>query len=268
MLRDTCHLVSHDVDLATFLAADAGERYERAFVCYPDEEQSLRVALTVNRLWHRVAGEVVVPVDRFSGLVDAFRVGAPAPLLDRLGGRLRLFPWVSAGCDPKLIAEDLSERLAQLNHERYLAGCLARGEKMGARPTLVEWAMLDEAARRTSREQAGDIGAKLHVIGCSILPRDFDDDGFEFTDGEIEELAKLEQQRWKADAERHGWQWGGERDSLTRRTPDLVDWDRLGTDGREKCRAAIRDIPLILADAGFQVVRMADNEEDRALRLV
>jgi hypothetical protein len=267
-LGQSCEITAYAGELGALLAAHSGALYHRAFICDPDEEAGLQIALTGYDLWHRVTGAVVVPVDRLSGLADAFTVNLPQPLLDQLDGRLQLFPKVSAGCDPMLIAEDLSERLARLIHERFVLSCLARGEKLGSSPALVDWADLDAERRRANRSQASDIGPKLHMLGCAIVPRSQVEETFRFEPGEVEMLAVVEQRRWMTVAATDGWSYGRRRDDAKRENPYLVDWSELAADGREKCRAAIHDIPLILADAGFQVLRLTKTGHDRELRPV
>src|ERR1700758_912441 len=65
-----------------------------------------------------------------------------------------------------------------------------------AKPAPV-WAELDELRRESNREQALDITAKLHAIGCDIAPfRDWQNAEFDFSRDEIEILAKAEHDRW------------------------------------------------------------------------
>lgn len=260
ILPEVCRTVAYDTDVHHLL--DTGsQRYDQAYLCYADEEHSLQVALTEYRLWHRVRGAVVVPVDRLAGLTDAFGDGVRQPLLDQVHGRIQLFAKVSAACDPELIAEDLVERLARLIHERYVVGCLIRGEDVADRGALLDWADLDHDRRRASRSQANHIGTKLHEIGCAIVARGGPDD-FRMRPDEIEVLARAEQRRWCAEAVQHGWRHGPVRDQVAKVTPYLTEWDDLPADGREKCRAAVRDITSILSDAGFQVVRVVDPGAD------
>ncbi|AEV88039.1 hypothetical protein ACWT_7028 [Actinoplanes sp. SE50] len=273
VLRDTCRVVPRETTVAELLAgapADAS-RYERAFLFFADEKYGLQLALTEYRLWHRVAGDVVVAVDGLAELADAFSPEHPPPLLDPLNGRLKLFSPAAAGCDPTLIAEDLAERLARLIHERYVVARLARGDRRGdglgdpsgGHPAMTAWADLPEPLRRANRLQAADIGPKLHQAHCAIVPRDGAADDFAFTAAEVEELAKRESRRWVeatlAEARAR------EVPPAERNVPFLGEWEQLPAEGQERCRRAIRDIPEILGEAGFQVVRLSDTGADRAL---
>jgi voltage-gated potassium channel Kch len=267
ILRESCEVTPYDTDVAGLLARRRDATYDEAYLCYDDEEYGLQVALTSYELWHRVSGSVLVPVDRLAGLTDAFGDQYRQPLLDQVRGRIRLFGKVSAACDPALIAEDLVERLARLIHERYVIGVRDRNEPVADPAALVDWTILDDERRRANRSQATSIGAKLHAIGCAIVARSGHDD-FEMSHDEVELLARAEQQRWVNDAAALGWRPGAVPNGITRQSPDLVDWAELGDAGKEKCRAAVRDIPPILADAGFQVVRIGDTSREKAANLV
>lgn len=256
-LSDGCAVTAYEGNL--FEVIEQGPRYDRAFLLFTDERYGLQLALAEYRLWHAVDGEVVVAVDGLADLADVFSPRRTPPLLDPLGGRLRLFSPVAAGCDPALIAEDLSERLARLIHERYVVA----GQSRGDRHAVAAWGDLPESLRRSNRLQAADIGPKLHQAHCAIVPNDGSSDVFRFRDDEIEDLARRESRRWVAAIEAEASEHGLAIDDQTARY--LHDWDDLPADGREKCRAAIRDIPDILGEAGFQVVRLADTEANRAL---
>jgi hypothetical protein len=256
-LWEGCRVTPYEGPLAEVLATTP--RYDRAFLCFTDERYGLQLALSEYRLWHSVDGDVVVAVDGLAELADVFRPRQTPPLLDPLNGRLRLFSPVAAGCDPALIAEDLSERLARLIHERYVIAGRARGEQR----TVAAWSDLPESLRRSNRLQAADIGPKLHQANCAIVPSDGAGEAFRFRDDEIEALARRESRRWAEATEAEARDRGVPVDEEARRY--LRDWGDLPRDGQEKCRAAIRDIPDILGEAGFQVVRLADTGARRAL---
>ncbi|MFI1989237.1 NAD-binding protein [Actinoplanes sp. NPDC020271] len=259
-LRDDCRVTPYESTVEDLLADRPDLRYDRAFVFFADEKYGLQLALTEYRLWHRVAGDVVVAVEGLADFADAFSPKHPPPLLDPLNGRLKLFSPAAAGCDPELIAEDLAERLARLIHERYM---IAAGPAGDDRPAVLSWSDLPESLRRSNRLQAADIGPKLHQVNCAIVPSDGSGDVFRFRDDEIESLARRESRRWieatRAEARERGVPVPPQAARYVR------DWEDLPDDGREKCRAAIRDIPDILGEAGFQVVRLAETGTTRAL---
>ncbi|GAA4060062.1 hypothetical protein GCM10022214_10900 [Actinomadura miaoliensis] len=54
-----------------------------------------------------------------------------------------------------------------------------------------------------------------------------------------------------------GWRFGRLRDDERKLQPDMVDWQHLSEHARDKGRDAVRALPQILADAGYQIVRLA-----------
>jgi hypothetical protein len=51
-----------------------------------------------------------------------------------------------------------------------------------------------------------------------------------------------------------GYTQGPDREN--KQHPDLVDWHYLSDNAREKDREAVRELPAILREAGFQILRL------------
>jgi hypothetical protein len=265
-LNETCRITAYDVPLPILLAASVlDEPHDRAFICYRDEEEGLRIALTTHGLWYGGFRSVVVPFDRLASLTAAFHGGTGEPLFDEVRGTLRLFPLVEAACERVLTGEDLVERLARLIHERYVLAHrrqadldLNGGDPDGGDPdwAAVEWADLDDEGRRMNRSQAADIGAKLEEIGCSVVPRTGVHSPFTLTAAEIDQLARREHERWKREREASGWRFGAARSDELRLNPYLADWESLSEECRARNYDTISETPHLLADAGFDIVRV------------
>jgi voltage-gated potassium channel Kch len=254
-LGEVCEVAVHHGDVATMLNAEAdAPPHDRAFITREDEEQSLKVALTTPALWRGGPGSVVVPVTKLSGLAQAF---TDAGLLDAVAGTVRLYPVVKTAGDPERIGDDLVERLARSIHDRYLLSQPASAGHNGA-DALVPWRELSEDLRRTNRAQAQDIGRKLRLTGLALAPRTSTNRPVELTGEQVEYLAALEHQRWRADRERAGWRLAVRRDGRSRTHPDLRDWAELPERTREKNRREVREIPYVLADVGLEMVRAGD----------
>jgi len=255
-LPEACDVTVHAGDLDRVLAAETTAPPDRVYVTCADEERSLRVALTTPSLWRGGAGSVVVPVSRLSGLALAFADGPATGLLDAVAGTVRLYPLVRTASDPDRISEDLVERLARSIHDRYLlfrAGDgVAPGDGARAR---VPWVQLPEDLRRSNRAQAEDIGRKLRLTGLALAPRSGANEPVEMTEEQVEYLAVLEHQRWRAEWEGAGWRLARRRDGRSRTHPDLRDWADLPESTRETNRREIREIPHVLADVGLAMVR-------------
>jgi uncharacterized membrane protein len=153
------------------------------------------------------------------------------------------------------------EHLAQAIHEAYTramhAASLTSGTGQvgvpGSKVSLRPWEELPETLKESNRAQAREVGEKLAVIGCLMVPAFDPALTFAFTEEEVQLLARLEHERWMAQqlaqALLHG---SGPQD---RSHPDLVPWEELSDEARAKDVQAVRSIPVILASVGFQVLR-------------
>jgi hypothetical protein len=254
---DSCDLRAHEGQLAKLLAtADPSQRPTAVFVCLADEEAGLRMALTVDGLWHGGPGSVVVRLSQLAGFPDVFHGTEGDSLLDPTDGVLRLFNVVEAACDPSLIREDLVERLARTVHDRYRRARLNSRERQVDSPSMVAWHDLSDVLRRSCRSQAEDISAKLRAIDCTLAPRMGPGEDHRLSDETIEVLARMEQRRWMTERRTADWTYGPSRDDITRRHPDLVPWESLSAVAQEKNRHAMREIYDIVADAGFRIVQL------------
>jgi RyR domain len=173
--------------------------------------------------------------------------------MSTVGGRLTTIEVIREACVPAEIGEDLAEQLARAIHQAYLDNSAARGDSPLHNPSMRPWDELPEDLRRSNLAQAADIGAKLDAIGCAVVPESAAAPDFAFTEAEIELLARMEHERWVQERQARGHVYGPKREG--KQHPDLVDWQHLSEDARDKDRDAVRELPAILRRAGFQIVR-------------
>ena len=115
--------------------------------------------------------------------------------------------------------------------------------------------------KEANRAQAQHIGVKLARAGCDLIPLEASEQPlFEFTRDEIEDLGRLEHDRWCAERRAAGFRLGPERDLHRRTTPYLVPWESLPDDVRDLDRNIVRTLPRTVAKAGFQIVRVVPND--------
>ena len=120
---------------------------------------------------------------------------------------------------------------------------------------MAPWDLLDEGFRESNRQQADDIGRKLDAVACGIAPLyGLTGSRFAFSDDEIERMARLEHSRWMDERRRAGVRYAP-GPSTSRTHPYLVDWESLPFDAQEIDRRAVREIPGLLDDIGFQIYR-------------
>ncbi|WP_341715790.1 RyR domain-containing protein [Micromonospora sp. FIMYZ51] len=261
-LDTVCQLSAYDrgIDDLTGLAQFGAGGYDRIYVCVPQESSGLQFVLDTPGLWQGVREAVFVPVYRQAALAAAFHGDPGHDLLDEVHGKLRLYPVLTEACDARLIAEDLTERLAQQIHERYLHTRLRSGARLGSAPAMVGWSRLPASLQRANRSYVQDIAAKLLDLGCVVAPRhggsgDASAAG-QAIDDRIDHLARLEHERWCRERRGEGWTYGEPRDDARQRHPELRPWDELSPAIQEQNREEIRTLPDVLSDSGFELIRL------------
>jgi hypothetical protein len=173
---------------------------------------------------------VALPDD--PSIVRAF-VGSGAPVLD---GELR-------------------ERIARTVHDAYREHVEERERAV----MLAErdFDRLPEALRSLNLRQADHIVGKLREIRCRVVHAPTRAT-FSFDAHEVETLAEMEHGRWCAEKLADGYRFGERRDDEAKTHPDLVSWRDLSESSRAVCRAAVRAMPVQLADVGLAIERVVE----------
>ncbi len=153
-----------------------------------------------------------------------------------------------------MIDDHLIEELAQAVHENYLREQASDGVAIGATAAMRPWAELDQSRKDANRAQARAIAAKVSVVGAAVVPAGRAP-AFAFTEAEVEQLARVEHDRWSAERRAAGWRYGANRDEQAKTHPSLVDWSILPDVEKDKDRDAVRNIPAVLAAVGLGVSR-------------
>jgi hypothetical protein len=168
-------------------------------------------------------------------------------------------PMTSADDSERLSAPDTIEVLARAMHENYVREERAKGDGPPSNPSLVSWEEADDSLKASNRRFAEGIAAKLEAAGCRLKAAPAGESGgasFRFTDDEVEELARIEHERWTSDLLRDGWRSGDVKDAANKEHPLLVSWSELSEEDRDKDRDAVRSLPGILLQAGFEIERV------------
>ena len=168
----------------------------------------------------------------------------------RVAGRVIAFPIHARACTTDLIEGGVREQLARALHDDHLARV---GTGTGLR---AQWSELSDDQRESSREAADAIVARLAAIGARLVPlAHWHGVADVFTVAELDSLAAAEHARWKGAREAAGWTWGAVRDDAAQHNPLLVDWQALPATARADNVAAARNLPGLLARAGFEITR-------------
>jgi voltage-gated potassium channel Kch len=250
-LAELCELVpvalevgSAEFERAAFLA-DAGAVY----VCLEDESRGLTAALSLTQRLRGRRVPVVVRVARTGGL----------PELIRGREELRAFSLLERTCRAELLTGSTrTEIVARAMHEEYVRKQAEDGQTRETNPSMVAWEQLPESLRESNRRQADHIPIKLQAIGCAIAPlTDWRAAPLELTADEVERLAELEHDRWRAERLLDGWTYApGPKDLGRKTTPWLIPWEEMPDEQRDYDRNTVRNLPHFLAQAGLQVVRL------------
>lgn len=263
-LASVCRMVSHELDIqgpgyqrAAFLReGDRPGDIAVGYICLGSDADALIAALAIRsgHLGRRVP--IVVRMRHRGGLAALLRDVSQTD--DRGVDNLHAFALLDRTCDPELLLATTRELIAREIHAAYLAQQQGLGITAEENPALVPWEQLLEDYRDSNLRQADGIGARLQEAGCTIAPLvDWDAERFQFTDDEIGRLARREHEEWMRERLAADWRYApGRKDPVAKTSPDLVAWEKLSEPAREKDRNAVRVIPHLLAEAGFQVERV------------
>ncbi len=160
--------------------------------------------------------------------------------------------------------KDLLERLSQASHDVFCEDLIARGYKYGPvtkeskkeHSSLMPYDKLPENEKESNRNNVKDIPNKLETVGYTMVATRGDEAPGKFQDDEVEKLARLEHKRWMKEKLDNGWKPAKKTIKEKRLHKDLIPWDKLPEEEKEKDRALAKGIPIILAKAGYIIVKI------------
>ncbi|NOZ19998.1 MAG: hypothetical protein GXP25_02805 [Planctomycetes bacterium] len=222
-------------------------------ICLDDDSRGLSCALAL--LQKRKKGGIAPLLVRMSG-----NAGLGALLRDEvcspeLVGNIDTF---SLACTLGMLLNESIDIRARAIHRQYVEQRRREGHNAESDPAMADWYCLDESYKNSNRQQADHIPVKLRAIGCySLRTKEHLAAVIEFTDEEVELLARMEHSRFVAERLLGGWTYGPERNLAEKRSPYLIPWDdpRLPESVKDYDRQFVRDIPRLLAMAGERVYR-------------
>ncbi len=166
---------------------------------------------------------------------------------------------VDADAFSRLVVRDVllgsaREALAEAIHMRYLRDNVDK--RASDDPAMAPWAVLDEALKESNRRQADHIPEKVKAVGYDFAPAAKENVKLvKFTPDEVEVMARMEHDRFVAERFLAGFS-AGPRDVARKTSPYLVPWDDLEEKIKDYDRRAVREIPELLASAGFEIYRL------------
>ncbi len=264
LVNDRCELDIIEIDSkdpvfikAAFLNPDESDIATYIFMCSDDDFSNINSFLNIYEKTKGNGFQVFVPIKKEINLMNIIN----DRILSDENGEVKFINLLNKEC-MSLIEKGNQEEIAKVIHEEYLRSesISVEGIKGGSR-AFVDWDKLPEDLKEANREQAYDICNKLRVISCKIVPWYLlSQRVFNFSDEEVELLAKNEHDRWCKQKNSLGWKYDPVRDDYKKKHPCLISWDdpRLPESEKEKDRNTIKLIPKYLALAGFQIIRSKD----------
>ena len=267
-LPQVCDLVARDIDVespeferAGFLPASTeGPAADVVCICLDDDARGLAAALALSRHLeqHKVV-PVIVRIRQYAGLAKIIESRA------HQGGGLRVFGLLDRTCAPEALLAGINETLAVAIHEDYVGEQRRSGATPATNPSMVAWDDLPETLRESNRRQADHLSTKLREVGCAAVPLvDWKGEAFRFSSFEIEQLARLEHERWRKERLAEGWKHRlGDKDPVRKTHPYLVDWQVLPDEVKELNRKTVQGLSLVLDRVGFRIARLGGGQEQR-----
>lgn len=261
-LATYCNVILKDCDVASSAFDECEFMRERsdhlavshAFVCTPDENRALAAGMRLSEASSDCT--VVTCSDEDAGLgkliqAEVRRIGRPPGLLT--------FSILDATCTSELLHAGRNEIMARAAHEEYRQQRSREGETPETNPSIVPWSDLPEALRESNRHQVEHISTKLAEFGYTIRTRrDWDAKLHEFTPEEVEQMAELEHERWVQERVNAGWRYAAQSHGKQheKTSTDLVAWNALREEAKEKDREAVRGLPGFLEKVGYEIEKI------------
>jgi hypothetical protein len=236
---------------------DKGEcKLDVAYICLDHEALSLHAGLVLNQQFRKYQLPIVLRMAESGGLSallkqDHRQKGAFSSL--------HVFDLLDRTCTVELVLKGTHEILARNLHAQYLERVLTEEDRVED-PACVPWEELADDYQEKNRRQADRITLVLEKAGYTLTPlRDWSAESFRFVENETRDevalMAPVEHALWRKDMEADGWTCGPEKDKGRKTNPNLVPWEELSSRVKEQNKEYIRDLPRILALAGFQIMK-------------
>ncbi len=240
-------------------------------VCSEDDRYNFEIALELKEVL-RLNKADSLPfytwLPRLTGLadlLDEIREKSPPTHEETIDESLS--PIISFGKTEKICCVDeiLHERqdsFAAKIHQAHQNLVRRSDPERHAAAPIPPWDTLSREHRESNRQQYDHIEIKLRSIGCRRVPATSNENHeiFEFTDQQIEILAKMEHNRWMAERLLSGCKYASPqaRDDRARLHPDLVPWEQLSERSKEYDRKAVSRLPMVLKEVGEKIVQITD----------
>jgi len=228
------------------------------YICLDDETFCLQTGLRLNHQFRSQSLPIVMRMVESGGL--ALLLGDDLDKQNQNSfGNLKIFDLLDQTCTAELIQLGTHEILARNLHSVYLESTQGSGEALGEDDAQVPWDDLPDYLKENNRQLADRIPAMLSATGYKIAPlQDWDAENLTFQenmpgDDQVSLMAQMEHESWCQGKIQKGWKYGQKKNPEIKHNPNLLPWDDLPEIEKEKNKKYIRDLPKLLARAGFQI---------------
>jgi len=274
-LKDICVLDALEMDIRSPAFERVSARFTKdnqpelnaIYICLDDESFSLQTGLRLNHQLRDQRIPIILRMAESGGLASLL---AEDENDQNAFGNLRIFDLLDQTCTSDLLQKGTHEILARHLHTAYLEGLPDHKKDKPQMDPRSAWEELSPALKEKNRQQADRIPQVLAAAGYRIDPlRDWESERFQFAEGGKEEedevvmMACVEHELWRQTHLDSGWQIGSEKDPEKKNHPHLVSWEKLPASEKRKNKKFIRDLPRILARAGFQVAKIREKEAEK-----
>jgi hypothetical protein len=180
-----------------------------------------------------------------------FRVISQLPdLLSRFGMFLR-----DENASATTLSNEEVNKLAEKIHTAYLETIKSSRVDVSTLPYYIEWSALNDEQREKNRRPARDIEPRLLNIGLVMVPLSSPGSrALELDSATIESLAEDEHEAWMLTQLAHGYRFGGTREEDRRIHPQMIPYEQLSENEKQKDRDVVREMGRLLESIGWGVV--------------
>jgi hypothetical protein len=235
------------------------------YVCTRNEIANLRIARVLVRdlVEEQPSGGLaanVVALDPAGGcvLTDFSEHGSH-------GGRFHLFSLMRTEGEQQDspltsgLLSDVDDRVAKQLHEDYCAKddleCASNPGRQKAAANA-PWAELAETYRDSNRWVADHFEVKLRAVGCKLVPTESGQPAAQWSEKEMDLLARMEHDRWWADRALDGWTYAPVRVNQRKLHNNMIPYEQLPEAVKKLDKDSVRTVMGVLRASGLEVVRV------------
>ncbi len=260
-LPDYCRLIALPLDIESndfqhkaFPDDDSDSgSVTQIFICQEEDYQSITSALALRQLAHHDI-PIIVQMSNGDGLASLIK----GELTENTEfNQISIFNLLERACTAELLTDGTNEIIARALHENYVEVEKRKGKTVETNSAMAPWESLAETWKTANYRHADHIGEKLLNMDCKIVPlKSWNATPFTLTPDEIEAMAEQEHERWEQERKEDGWSYAeGEKDEKRKTSPHMIPWNKLSDEIKEYDREFVRNLPLFLAQVGFEIVR-------------